>query len=68
MKCIQFIKIYLSLFLSFGVLSAGDIKGKTIVFKSLDGLTITADLYITHNDKNTPFIVLFHQAGCDTFF
>ena len=28
-----------------------------------DGLTITADLYAAHEDKNTPFIVLCHQAG-----
>ena len=28
-----------------------------------DGLTITADLYATHENKNTPFIVLCHQAG-----
>jgi dienelactone hydrolase len=33
-----------------------------IVFKSSDGLEITADLYIT-NPENSPFIILFHQAG-----
>ena len=35
----------------------------TITFPSKDGLTITADTYITNPDKETPFIVLFHQAG-----
>ncbi|MCL2323710.1 MAG: alpha/beta hydrolase [Oscillospiraceae bacterium] len=35
---------------------------KTITFKSGDGLTITADLYMTAN-KCAPFIILFHQAG-----
>ncbi len=33
-----------------------------IVFKSADGLNITADLYIT-NPESSPFIILFHQAG-----
>lgn len=35
----------------------------TIEFPSEDGLTITADLYLAHKDRHTPFIVLFHQAG-----
>ena len=36
---------------------------KTITFQANDGVTITADLYIPHTDKTTPFIVLFHQAA-----
>ena len=32
-------------------------------FESKDGLTITADLYMAHQSKDTPFIVLCHQAG-----
>lgn len=36
---------------------------KTITFKSLDGLMLTADLYTGHKDKKTPFILLCHQAG-----
>ncbi len=36
---------------------------KTITFRSLDGLTLTADLYTGHKDKKTPFILLCHQAG-----
>jgi alpha-beta hydrolase superfamily lysophospholipase len=36
---------------------------KTIEFKSLDNVIITADLYISNLDKRTPFIVLFHQAS-----
>ncbi len=36
---------------------------KTITFPSKDGLKITADIYIKHDAKDTPFIVLFHQAG-----
>jgi len=35
---------------------------KTITFKSEDGVTITADIYMAH-DKTAPFILLFHQAG-----
>lgn len=33
---------------------------KTITFKSLDGLPVTADLY--ESKKNDPYLVLFHQA------
>ena len=35
----------------------------TITFPSEDGLEITADLYLAHEDAETPFVVLFHQAG-----
>jgi len=35
----------------------------SITFPSMDGLAITADTYIAHEDKRTPLIVLFHQAG-----
>ncbi len=34
-----------------------------ILFTADDGLEVTADLYQEHDDLNTPFIVLFHQAG-----
>ncbi|UCE92780.1 MAG: hypothetical protein JSV73_08085 [Flavobacteriaceae bacterium] len=37
-------------------------QGETISFKSDDGLTITADLYLEHENK-APFIILYHQAG-----
>ena len=40
----------------------GQSAAKTVTFKSQDGLTITADLYMTTN-KKAPFIILFHQAG-----
>ena len=39
-----------------------DFKGKTIEFPSMDNLQITADVYLTEN-KDAPFILLFHQAG-----
>ena len=35
----------------------------TITFPSKDSLVITADTYLIHEDKSTPLIVLFHQAG-----
>ena len=35
---------------------------KKVTFASEDGLTVTADLYLAHEDAATPFIVLFHQA------
>ena len=34
---------------------------QTIKFSSIDGLQLTADLYMPH-DKSAPIIVLFHQA------
>lgn len=34
-----------------------------VLFPSADGLQVSADLYIAHKSKKTPFIVLFHQAG-----
>lgn len=37
-------------------------KGKTVTFKAADGVTVTADLYMTANPK-APLIVLHHQAG-----
>ena len=36
---------------------------KTISFEAQDGLQVTADLYMKHEDKAKPFIVLCHQAG-----
>jgi len=35
---------------------------KKVTFASEDGLEVTADLYLAHDDPATPFIVLFHQA------
>jgi len=52
--------IFLLLFFATTLISS---DFKTITFPSSDGVKITADLYILHTDKNTPFIVLFHQAG-----
>lgn len=50
--------------IAFGsIVSAQESKFKQIEFDSLDGLKITADLYIAASDKTQPFIVLCHQAG-----
>jgi len=54
-------KIVISLLFITSVLFSANFK--TITFPSHEGVTITADLYITNEDKNIPFIVLFHQAG-----
>ena len=35
---------------------------KTVSFKAKDGLEVTADLYLTKDEK-APMIILFHQAG-----
>lgn len=46
------------------VFVAGALFSQTrITFPSADGLTCVADLYTAKQDKTTPFIVLFHQAG-----
>jgi len=37
------------------------VSKKKITFKSSDGLTITADLYM--NQEDLPFLLLFHQEG-----
>ncbi len=56
-----------SLFLGiFIAIFSGHVSGvdkATITFPSKDGLEITADTYLIHEDKSTPLIVLFHQAG-----
>jgi len=36
---------------------------ETITFEAADGLTITADRYIAHDDVQAPLLLLFHQAG-----
>jgi dienelactone hydrolase len=44
------------IFMSFQIMAE-----ETIVFKSSDGLEITADLYV-NNPESSPFVILFHQA------
>lgn len=39
----------------------GSFAQQTVTFKSKDGLTITADLYVTSTQN--PYIILLHQAG-----
>lgn len=46
-----------------GTACAQDGAPQTGTFKAADELTVTADLYIAHEDKKTPLIILFHQAG-----
>ncbi len=54
--------IITSALLLFVVLNtSGQVAKKTITFKSPDGLTVTADLYLIA-DKTAPFIILYHQA------
>jgi len=55
--------IIFSVFLFLILTQSSNAQGETITFPSKDGLTITADTYITNPDNKTPFIVLFHQAG-----
>lgn len=56
MKKITLLLLFFTLFLYANV-------KETITFPSLDGVKITANLYMQNQDKKTPFIVLFHQAG-----
>ncbi len=51
-----FIFIFISLLMA-------EEQPQTITFYAEDSLKITADLYMQHEDKTTPFIILFHQAG-----
>ncbi|MDF1672231.1 MAG: hypothetical protein P1U41_01915, partial [Vicingaceae bacterium] len=53
-------RILISLFVL--VFSVSVFAQKTVSFKAKDGLEITADLYLTKDDK-APIIILFHQAG-----
>lgn len=55
------INLFLFLVSCEGQQKTTEFKGKTITFSSKDGLTITADLYKI--DDNSPYILLFHQAG-----
>ena len=55
MKKLAFLLLFFSLFLQAGV-------KRSIIFPSLDGVNITADLYLQNLNKKTPFIVLFHRA------
>ncbi len=41
---------------------APEFNGETIQFKASDGVEVTADLYMT-DDQKAPLILLFHQAG-----
>ena len=46
--------------LIFGAVISG--FSETITFKATDGLEVTGDLYMPH-DNTAPFIILFHQAS-----
>lgn len=59
MKNTKALLLYLSL--TFIQLQLSSQTKETVVFKSEDGVQITSDLYLT-DDKNAPFIILFHQA------
>lgn len=48
--------------LTIGCESSSKPKSEKVQFKSEDGVTVTADLYIT-NSMSSPFILLCHQAG-----
>ena len=53
------------IYISIGILCSAGFAGagETITFPSADGLLITADTYIQSEDRQAPFIVLFHQAS-----
>lgn len=62
MKYYIFLLFFLLPSLAFYAQSDGQFMGETISFKSDDGLKVTADLYMA-NESNSPFIILYHQAG-----
>jgi len=53
-------RIIIFVFLLSSLAIAANIK--TVEFKSLDNLTLRADLYMIDEDEDRPFIVLYHQA------
>lgn len=60
MKLFSKTVLFILIILSGNILSAQNTK-KTITFKAIDDVNVTADLYLTNN-LNAPFIILFHQA------
>ena len=68
MKQISLSLLAIAFFTSASLSSAGcqEISNQfanTFTYKSLDDLTVTADLYTIDNDTSLPFIILCHQAG-----
>lgn len=55
-------KLTLILLLSVFIFESTVAQTKTISFPSEDGVTVTADLYLTKT-REAPFIILYHQAG-----
>ncbi|RPH34301.1 MAG: alpha/beta hydrolase [Bacteroidales bacterium] len=45
----------------FSMITLSSLAQETVTFKSKDGLTITADLYVSSTQN--PYIILLHQAG-----
>ncbi len=56
------LKSTLILILSIFIFESTLAQAKTITFPTEDGVTVTADLYLT-DSKEAPFIILYHQAG-----
>ena len=56
----QFNKLIIGIFI---VILSNKLLAETISIASEDGVKITADTYIIHEDPETPIIVLFHQAS-----
>ena len=54
---------WFALLLCAAVANGQESEFKQIEFDSVDGLKITADLYMNSSDKAKPFILLCHQAG-----
>ena len=59
----MFKRVLLKTVLLIASLYAVTMAQETITFPSNDGLEISADVYIADPNKDTAFIVLFHQAG-----
>ena len=59
MRIVSFSPISIGLLLSLMVLTSS--AQQKVTFESKDGLTITADLYVTSTQN--PYIILLHQAG-----
>lgn len=59
---ITFISLITLFTLTIGCESSSKPRSEKVQFKSEDGVTVTADLYVT-SSMSSPFILLCHQAG-----
>ena len=63
LSLLSLILVWLTVFFHIGSAQAQQKEFTKVQFPSADGLQLTADLYLAKQDKQTPMILLCHQAG-----